>query len=294
VAIEERADNTSEQTAGAENPEQGAGTGSSNMTPEEQASQAQKYVSAGEFGRRFGKLETQLQTMMSYIAAQQQAAVQRPQVQERATGTPTDEELWSAAQTGDRPAFEEYQRRIARRELQAQQQTTGRQNLVEVQLSALSQKYPVLNDSSHPLTQKAQTAYQLLVNNGYPANRATLLEAAKTAVADSPDLVSEIYSQGSVAREHARQSGVRTAQSGVTGVSHRQTPSSQQPRVTVNEVEGNLAARMLPYNPRRPDEKTPEQRAAGAKKRFLERQQAGLSTIDPRMLPVVERMQEEF
>jgi hypothetical protein len=51
---------------------------------------------------------------------------------------------------------------------------------------------------------------------------------------------------------------------------------------------------MLPYNPRRPDEKTPEQRAAGAKKRFLERQQAGLSTIDPRMLPVVERMQEEF
>jgi hypothetical protein len=289
VAIAEGADNTSEQTAGAENPEQNAGT----ETPEQASGQPGKYVSAGEFGRRFGKLETQLQTMMSYIATQQ-AAVQRPQVQERATGTPTDEELWSAAQTGDRPAFEEYQRRIARRELQAQQQTTGRQNLVEVQLSALSQKYPVLNDSSHPLTQKAQTAYQLLVNNGYPANRATLLEAAKTAVADSPDLVSEIYSQGSVAREHARQSGVRTAQSGVTGVSHRQTPSSQQPRVTVNEVEGNLAARMLPYNPRRPDEKTPEQRAAGAKKRFLERQQAGLSTIDPRMLPVVERMQEEF
>lgn len=286
---------TGEQMAPTETGEQTAGTGS-NTTPEEQASQAQKYVSAGEFGRRFGKLETQLQTMMSYIAAQQQVASQRQsQIPQGSNiGTPTDEELWSAAQTGDRPAFEEYQRRIARRELQAQQQTTGRQNLVEVQLSALAQKYPVLKDSSHPLTQKAQTAYQLLVNNGYPANRETLLEAAKTAVADSPDLVSEIYSQGSVAREHSRQSGVRSAQSGVTGVSHRQSPSSQQSRVSVNEVEAGLASRMLPYNPRRPDEKTPEQRAAGAKKRFLERQQAGLSTIDPRMLPVVERMQEDF
>jgi hypothetical protein len=280
---------TGEQMAPTETGEQGAGTG----TPEQVSGQPEKFVSAGEFGRRFGKLETQLQTMMSYIAAQQ-AAVQRPQVQERQTGVPTDEELWSRAQAGDRDAFVEHQRRISENVYRAQQQTTGRQNLVEVQLSALAQKYPVLNDSSHPLTQKAQTAYQLLVNNGYPANRATLLEAAKTAVADSPDLVSEIYSQGSVAREHSRQSGVRSAQSGVTGVSHRQSPSSQQSRVSVNEVEAGLAARMLPYNPRRPDEKTPEQRAAGAKKRFLERQQAGLSTIDPRMLPVVERMQEDF
>jgi hypothetical protein len=291
VAIEERADITSEQQAPAETGEQGAGTG----TPEQATGQPEKYVSAGEFGRRFGKLETQLQTMMSYIAAQQQAAVQRPQVQQPTQGVPTDEELWSAAQTGDRQAFEEYQRRIARREVQAQQQTTGRQNLVESQLTALAQKYPVLNDGSHPLTQKAQTAYQLLVNAGYPANRATLLEAAKTAIADSPDLIAEEYGKSAVAREHARQSGVRTAQSGVTGATYRQEPrSQQQSRVSVNEVEAGLAARMLPYNPRRPDEKTPEQRAAGAKKRFLERQQAGLSTIDPRMLPVVERMQEDF
>jgi hypothetical protein len=178
----------------------------------------------------------------------------------------------------------EHQRRISAREYEARQQTTGRQNLVEVQLAALAQKYPVLNDTSHPLTQKAQTAYQLLVNAGYPANRATLLEAAKTAIADSPELVSDIYSQGAQAREHARQSGVRTAQSGVTGATYRQDPAPRR-EGSVRDVSGpeaDLARRMGIKDPK------------GAKERFLKRQEAGQSTIDPRMLPIVERSMENF
>lgn len=278
MADEVRAGDEPEQTAGTVNPEQAAGT----VTPE-QGTRGPEYVSAGEFGRRMGKLETRLETMLQYIAAQQAQA--RPQApQQQSVGVPTDEELWSRAQAGDRDAFVEHQRRISAREYDARQQTTGRQTLVESQIQALAQRYPALNDSSHPLAQKAQTAYQLLVQAGYPATRATLLDAAKTAIADSPDLVADIYSQGAQAREHARQSGVRTAQSGVTGATYRQEPAPRregQVRDT-SGPEADLARRMGIKDPK------------GAKERFLKRQQAGQSTIDPRMLPIVERSMEDF
>ena len=277
MANEELAGNPPEQIAPSETGEQGAGTG----TPEQATGQPEKYVSAGEFGRRFGKLETQLQTMMSYIAAQQ-AAVQRPQVQQPTSSQLTDEELWNLAQQGDRDAFVKHQERISQRVYQQQQQTTGRQNLVEVQLTALAQKYPVLNDSSHPLTQKAQTAYQLLVNAGYPANRATLLEAAKTAIADSPDLIAEEYGKGSVAREHARQSGVRTAQSGVTSVTYRQEPARQGNVRDLTQEEIALARRMGVKDPK------------GAKERFIKRQESKQSAVSHTLLPVLEQEMERF
>lgn len=293
MAIDEQAaSHEAEQPAGAVIPEQSAGT----VTPEQEPSKGSTpdYVSAGEFGRRMKKLDERFDTMLQYIAAQQQA----PRAESNRTGpipaNTTKQDLWSRAQQGDQDAFEQYQRIIAGEEYQSRQQTTGRQNLVEAQLNALSQKYPVLNDSSHPLTQKAQTAYQLLLNAGYPQGRATLLEAAKTAIADSPELVSEVYGQGAAAREQARRSGVRTAQSGVTGASYRNDPPRAQGNQKVTSAEADLAGRMLPYNPRRPDEKTPEQRAAGAKKRFLQRQQEGTSNVDPRMVPVIERLSEDF
>ena len=273
-----------EQIAGAEKPEQTAET----VISEQATGQPDKYVSAGEFGRRMGKIEDRMTEMLNRIAYQQamqaQTVQQRPVPAQQNVGIPTDDELWSRAQGGDRDAFIEHQRRISAREYEARQQTTGRQNMVEVQLSALAQKYPVLNDSSHPLTQKASTAYQLLVNNGYAPGRATLLEAAKTAIADSPDLVSDIYSQGSQAREHARQSGVRSAQSGVTGASYRNEPAPRR-EGSVRETspdEAALARRMGIKDPK------------ASKERFLKRQQEGQSTIDPRMLPIVERSMEQF
>lgn len=283
MATETRAGDEPEQTAPTVTGEQEAGT----VTPEQGTGTPEKYVTAGEFNRKLSRVQEDNQrmlTMLQYIAAQQQAPRPQAPVSQGSVGAPTDEELWSRAQAGDREAFVEHQRRISAREYEARQQTTGRQNLVEVQLTALAQKYPVLNDSSHPLTQKAQTAYQLLVNNGYPANRATLLEAAKTAIADSPDLVSDIYSQGAQAREHSRQLGVRTAQSGVTGASYRNDPTPRREGSVrdTSAPEADLARRMGIKDPK------------AAKERFLKRQQAGQSTIDPRMLPIVERGMEEF
>lgn len=277
-----------EETAGS--PEQTAPTvtgeqGAAPENAEQTTGQSEKYITAGEFNRKLSRVQEDNQrmlTMLQYIAAQQQAP--RPAPVSQGSQGVTDDELWQRAQAGDREAFEQWTDRRAERKLQQQQQTTGRQNLVEVQLSALSQKFPVLNDGSHPLTQKAQTAYQLLVNNGYPANRTTLLDAVKTAIADSPDLVSDIYSQGAQAREHSRQSGVRTAQSGVTGASYRQDPAPRR-EGSVRETsapEADLARRMGIKDPK------------AAKERFLKRQQQGQSTIDPRMLPIVERSMEDF
>ena len=245
------------------------------------------------------KMDERLEQMLQVIAAQQHAQQQRAPQHASSFSQPANakEDLWARAQQGDREAFEEYQRIIAREEYIKEQRNLGQKNYTEVQLTELSKLYPQLNDSSHPLTQKAQLAYQLLVNSGKPADRATLLEAAKTAIADSPQLIAELYSQGNRAREQARTSGVRSAHSGMTGTTYRQDP----PRTTqgqtsrpVSTDEAALAGRMLPYNPKRPDEKTPEQRAQGAKKRFLERQQAGLSQVDPRLAPVIERLSEDF
>lgn len=282
MANEERAGDEPEQTAPTVTGEQGAAP----ENAEQPTGQAEKYITAGEFNRKLGRLQEDQQrtlTMLQYIAAQQQQV--RPQAPVSQGAAPlTDEELWTRAQQGDQEAFREWTRREARREYESRQQTAGKQTLVEAQLNALARRYPVLNDSSHPLTQKAHTAYQLLVNAGYPANRATLLEAATTAIADSPDLVSELYSQGAQAREHSRQSGVRSAQSGVTGASYRNEPAPRregQVRDT-SAPEADLARRMGIKDPK------------AAKERFLKRQQAGQSTIDPRMLPIVERSMEDF
>lgn len=265
---------TAEQPAGAVNPEQ---------EPREPGqNEKEKYISAGEFGRRMKKIDERMEQMFAAITTQQQSF--RPQPPSYTSPQPTNqkEELWARAQGGDRDAFEQYQRIIAREEYLKEQAQLGQKNYVEVQLAELSKLYPALNDSSHPLTQKAQLAYQLFVNSGKPADRATLLEAAKTAIADSPQLIAEMYSQGSAARERARANGVRTAQSGVTGVTYRQDPPRKEQVKELTQAELDLARRMGVKDPK------------GAKERFLKRQQNGQSSISHTLLPAVERTLEEW
>jgi hypothetical protein len=229
----------------------------------------------GEFNRKLGKIQERfeqarsedkqkLDAILQYLASAQQATAVRQPAQGQ--GELSDEDLWSMAQRGDRTAFEEYQRRIASREYQTKSQAERQQTMITSQLNALVTKYPVLRDSNHPLTQHAHQAYQLLVQNGYTANQATLLEAAKTAIADRPDLVSEIFSQTSQAREQVRQTASQRAQTGVTGASHRRAESPAQGKpVQVSEKSADLAKRMGIKDPK------------GAKERFLKRQETGQS-----------------
>lgn len=222
-----------------------------------------------EFNRKLGKTESELNrkidAVLQYLASGQQTPARPTPPQGNAEVT--DEDLWRLAQQGDRMAFEEYQRRIAAREFQQRSQVERAQSTVVSQLNTLVAKYPVLRDASHPLTQHSHQAYQLLVQNGRPATQATLLEAALTAIADRPELVSEMYSQGGQAREQVRQTATSRAQAGATGATYRRETPKPQQGPQVSDASADLARRMGIKDPK------------AAKERFLKRQEEGRSSF---------------
>ena len=216
-----------------------------------------------ELQRRDQERQKQLDQVLAYLVSGQQQR-QAPVVADR-KAPPTDEELWAQAQQGDRIAFEEYQGRIAERKIAQHAGVTRNAQVVNGQLQALVNKYPVLNNPQHPLAQTTQQAYQLLLQNGYPAGPATLLDAAKTAIAERPDLIVEQYSQTAGAREQSRQDGTRRASSGQMGGSRQDAPRTAQNKVTPEQQA--LANRMGVKDP------------AGAMTRFRKRQEDKLSSF---------------
>src|SRR5438309_592581 len=104
-----------------------------------------------EMNRKYSRLESQIGNVMNLLSQQVQ------QTQAPAKGPATDEELWSLAQQGDRSAFETYQERIADRRARAIMAENTRDSIVNQQLTALATRYPVFNDSTHPLTQTVQS-----------------------------------------------------------------------------------------------------------------------------------------
>lgn len=224
----------------------------------------------GEFNRKFGKLQQQVEAVLGYLANQNpQQPRQAPAVPTQGQqGVPTDQELYALAQQGDQAAYQEYHRRIAAREYDTKFQVERKTQFVQSQLNALVSRYPVLRDASHPLTQYAHQAYALMTQAGWPADASTLLEAAKTAIADKPELISEMFNQGNVARESGRQSATQRSQAGVTGASHRSLPApTTQAAIKVSQAERDLAKRMNIKDP------------AKAKERFLKRQEDGTSKL---------------
>lgn len=216
-----------------------------------------------ELQRRDQDRQKQMDQVIAFLVSGTQQR-QAPPVERKAP--PTKEELFALAQQGDQQAFEEYQRVIAREELQKNNVVNRSAQVITGQLNALVNRYPVLNNPQHPLSQTMQQAYQLLLQNGYPAGAATLLDAAKTAIADRPDLISEQFSQAAQAREQSRQDGTRRASSGQMGGQHRQDPrQNAQPKVSPEAAQ--LAARMGVKDP------------AKAMERFRKRQDAGQSSF---------------
>lgn len=222
-----------------------------------------------EFNRKFAKTQQQLDTVLQWIASQavtqQQPTRQAAQVDKTQV---SDEDLWALAQQGDRQAFEMYQERIADRRIRQDNATQNRARLIQGQLAALMGKYPVLNNPQHPLTQTVNQAYALYVQNGYPAGQETLLEAAKTAIADRPDLIAAEFNAGASTREGVRRNATQMAQSGVTGASHRQQPTSGNAQTkTLTPDQRALAQRMGIKDPSK------------AIKGFLQRQENGQSSL---------------
>ena len=90
------------------------------------------------------------------------------------------------------------------------------------------------------------------------------------AVADRPDLVSEAYNSGATTREQTRRSATSNAQSGVTGVTHRNdSPRSQPGKQKLTEEQIRLA-RQMGLSP---------EKAAGSIARFHKRREEGISKI---------------
>ena len=220
----------------------------------------------GEFARKMGTLEQKFNTLTQAIT--QLIPQQQPTPPPASKGgTVTDDDLFTLAQQGDKEAFAEWTRRQSRQTVMEYAEHTKRRNLIQGQLQAIGGKYPVLNDPNHPLTQTANTAYQLLVAQGYPADDNTRLDAIKTAIAERPDVIADLHAQSANARESARRSSVN---GGVLGVSHRsEGGSAERPhQFKVTDEERALAARM---GIRKPIEEV--------KKNFLDRREKGLSNL---------------
>lgn len=215
----------------------------------------------GEFDRKLGKLERQLDAVMQHLTVTQPAPQQAP------ADTVSDDDLWALAQQGDRGAFDLYMERRAARTVDTKVNAQRGEALVDGQLNALVAKFPVLRDATHPLTQTVQHAYNLLLQNGNPPGKATLLQAGLLAIADRPDLVTAVYSQTARAADTARRSAVTTARAGQTTVTHRDAPAPNAPQRPLSAGEATIARRMGVKDP------------AKAKERFLKRQEMGQSAL---------------
>lgn len=219
-----------------------------------------------EFNRKFRDVNQRLETVMQYLATAAQPTASR--ASSGGSQDMSDDDLWRLAQQGDRQAFDLYMERRALRTSQSVVQSDRQARLIDAQLSSLGQMYPVLNDAQHALTQTVQQAYALLVGQGYPQTRATLLDATKTAIADRPDLVTELRQQAVGVRDQGRRSATQVAQAGQMGATSRPTPPppSTRPKPITKEEQA-LAHRMGVKDPQK------------AKERFLQRQASGQSAL---------------
>lgn len=213
-----------------------------------------------EFDRKLTKVERQLSEMMQVLLANSQKPVPTP----TAPREYTDQELWDMGIGGSKDAMDVYIQRQVGKQSTADKAATAQAQLVQVQLTTLYAKYPMLRtDPSHPLTALAIQAKQALVGAGYPNNHATDLEAIKTAIADSPELAVP----KPAVRDAGRPSAV-SAQQDVTGATiRRAVPAATTTPLTSREAA--IAKRMGVKDP------------AKAKERFMKRNEEGRATVSP-------------
>lgn len=212
-----------------------------------------------EFDRKLARTQQQLDQVLAYLANQQQ--VRQPS-QPRAEVT--EDDLWALAQQGDRNAFDEYMDRKAQRRVSQSLTANARVQQTQKQIDTLMQKFPMFRDPSNALTQTAQQFLTLYGGNINDPD--AVLKAMLSAVAERDDIVAEHRGQTSRASEQQRRSAGQVAQSGQTGASHRAAPVNTS-KLKWTKEEEELAKRMGVKD------------GLGAKKRFLERNASGQSTL---------------
>ena len=220
----------------------------------------------GEFDRKIGQLSRQVSELYNLLSSGMAVPASAAPAPPKDT-TLSDEELLSLGQSGDGRALQLYIDRQIAKSARTMQTAQTAQNLVASQLTVLYSKYPVLRDSSHPLSQAAVQAKSALLGMGYPNDRGTDLEAIKLAIADNPEIVAELMGRPAAARETSR-AGSASPHVATEGATFRRNPPASK-TVSVSAKEQAIANRMGVKDP------------AKAKERFLKRNTEGRSTVSP-------------
>jgi hypothetical protein len=131
---------------------------------------------------------------------------------------------------------------------------------IKQELSALGNKYPGLRNPDTTASKAAKAVYEAFVKDGQPKGYYTGLKAVKAVLDVRPDLLG--------------------------------APPKPVPQASVPADVAALAARMLPFSDKHPDEKTPGQRALGAMERFNLRTATAKDTA-PSLVDVLRRRVEQ-
>lgn len=216
---------------------------------------------------RFSRLEQQIQGLATVVASATTRPTPAPQPPP--SGDVSDEELWNRALQGDRQAYQTWTDRRADRIVDQRLGRLRQEGLVDQQLGQLSQQYPVFQDVSHPLTTAVRNKYAVMLAEGYPNTKGTLLAAMEKTIAANPQVTAQLYAGSAVAADQQRRASAASATAGHLAPSHR-APSGRPVPSRVKESspeEMALARRMGIRDPR------------GAKERFLKRQESGQSSL---------------
>ncbi len=219
----------------------------------------------GEVDRKFGSRFNQIEQTQAQILAllQQQNQPAQPARQPGTLEDYTDNQLLELHNAGHTNATLELQRRISRQEATRVVQQGQQVNASIQQRNALYQRYPVFADNSHPLTQYAVRAKNLLVSRGADAQNAeTDVQAMMLAVTDNPQIIAQLHGNQD---EPQRRSTVNQATTLDGATSRRANSRPNTPQLSPREAE--LAKRYQVKDPAR------------AKANFQKRQDSGQSSL---------------
>src|SRR3990167_3855533 len=207
----------------------------------------------------------QLEILAAVQAMQTRPAVPAP----TAPGSDyTDEQLGQLAAAANPEALRLLVERQTQRAAASHMQQFTQGQAVQAGITEFFRQYPMLReDPQHPLTQAVYATRNRMLASGWAQNLQTDLEAITKTIATAPHLA---VAAQPVPQDTTRRAGV-TAQQSMDGAAPRRSPQSgqtQQVRPLDKQVAG-IARRMNIKDPQ------------GSLKRFMDRQQAGRSTVSP-------------
>src|SRR3990167_6858679 len=209
----------------------------------------------------------QMEILAAFQAMQTRSAAPAP-APNAAGSEYTDEQLGQLAAAGNAEAIRLLVERQTQRTTATQMHQFTQGQAVQAGLTEFFRQYPMLReDQHHPLTQAVYATRNRMLASGWAQGPSTDLEAITKTIATAPHLA---VSAQPVSQDTTRRAGV-TAQQSMEGAAPRRSPQSgqTQPVRPLDKQVAGIARRMNIKDPQ------------GSVKRFMDRQQAGRSTVSP-------------